>query len=517
MSNMNGSTEDSPTGADVSSGQFFVRGARARRRLALALALGLGVAAAMTLSTGPAAASPILELIGGLGGGGFNARVVGVGPDATYFNPSLLPEQKNSVDVFVFGIGNTLTIDVNERPAGVDLADSIYDAWLSDGAGGVTPLDNPPLATGDLSPRQIDNGLTNFKSYAAFGVVKSILGEKLVFGFYGAVPTGQIQSHNVFYNDEREQFFSNSLRFELYDDRLALSSFSFAFGSKINDKLSVGLGFVGAIDTSATTPVYVPDGADLGNVYLGQNLSVDTKLAPHFGASLTPRKDLRITAAVHTPSQVSVVGSNDIRLPNGTVNRQEFAFTHGYEPLTIGLGASFDTFECREKRITVVGSVLWRNWSSYLDRHSEQPAETWNDKLMYSLGGRYRMADTEIFADAVYAPTPVPDQIGRENYVDNTRVGVTAGINADTKILGTELRGGFFIQAHRLLSRSVEKDPNAENPVVDEFPDNSVNPFVDPDVLLPEAQGLQTNNPGYPGYSHGGFMIAAGINARLEF
>ena len=321
----------------------------------------------------------------------------------------------------------------------------------------------------------------------------------------------------MFYNDEREQYFSNSLRFELYDDRLALSSFSFAFGSKINDKLSVGLGFVGAIDTSATTPVYVPDGADLGNVYLGQNLSVDTKLAPHFGAALNLRKGLRITAAVHTPSQVSVVGSNNIRLPNGTENRQEFSFTHGYDPLTIGVGASFSTFECREKRISVVGSVTWKNWSSYLDRHSEEPTQTWDDTLLFSVGGRYRLADTEIYADAIYAPTPIPEQTGRENYLDNTRVGITSGINADTKILGTELRGGFFIQAHRLLSRSVDKDPNADTPVVDEFPDNSVDPFVDPDVLLPEAQGLQTNNPGYPGYTHGGFIIAAGVNARMEF
>ena len=133
-----------------------------------ALLAGLGLLLVPILAPGPAAASPILELVGGLGGGGFNARVVGVGPDATYFNPSLLPDQANSVDVFIFGIGNTLSIDVNDRPAGVDLSDSIYDAWLSDGAGGVSPLENPPLATGDLYPRQDNDGLTDFQSYAAF-------------------------------------------------------------------------------------------------------------------------------------------------------------------------------------------------------------------------------------------------------------------------------------------------------------------------------------------------------------
>ena len=48
----------------------------------------------------------------------------------------------------------------------------------------------------------------------------------------------------------------------------------------------------------ATTPVYVPDGSDLGSVYLSQNLAVDIALAPNFGAVLTPWKRWRFTTAV---------------------------------------------------------------------------------------------------------------------------------------------------------------------------------------------------------------------------
>lgn len=494
-----------------------VRAVSPRRRPGRLLPTPLGISLTVMLFPGLALASPILELVGGLGGGGFNARVVGAGPGATYFNPALLPDQKNSVDVFIFGIGNTLSIDVNDRPAQADISAAIYDAWLSDGAGGITALNDPPLATADLPPRQGNGGLTGFKTYHAFGAVKHILDDKLVFGFYAAVPAGQIQSHNVFYNDEREQFFSNSLHFELYDDRLALSTFAFAFGSNITDRLSIGLGFVGAIDTSANTPVYVPDGADLSSVYLGQQLSVNTKLAPHFGAALRLHKYARLTAAVHTSSQVTVVGSNDIRLPNGTINQQQFTFTHGYNPLTIGIGAAVDAFQCRDKRVSVVGSLRWRNWSSYINRQSEQPTDPWSDTVEISLGGRYRVAKTEVFTDMIYAPTPVPDQTGHDNYLDNTRIGITAGMNVGATLLDLKVRGGFFIQAHQLIERTVTKDPNAANPVIDEFPDNSVNPFVDPDVLLPEAQGLQTNNPGYPGFSHGGVIVAAGVNARLEF
>jgi long-chain fatty acid transport protein len=479
-------------------------------RFALASLLACTLAA-------PASASPLLELIGGTSGGGFNARVVGSGPEATYFNPALLAGQVESFDVVLFGMGNTLSINAYERPDGVDLAPSIYDAWLGDGMGGITPLPNPPLATRDLAPRQGDSGLTGFKSYIGFGAIKHIVGQKLVFGFYGALPTSQIQGHNVFYADEREQYFSNSLRFELYDDRLTMPSFVFALGSRVSELLSVGVGFVGVIDTVASTPVYVPDGADLGSVYLGQSLTVDAKAAPHFGAELRPGRGVRVTASAHTPSSVEVQGSNRIRLPNGTIALQEFRFTHGYQPLAVALGGAWDTLDCPGRRVTVVGSAVWRHWQSYKDRHSEQPLDPWNNTLSLSVGGRYRTGETEFFADATYVPSPVPDQTGRQNYVDNTRLGLLAGIKGHTRMLGSRVSGGFFLQGHRLLERSVEKDLDAANPVFDEFPDNAVNPTVDPRAFLPEAQGLQTNNPGYPGFSSSGFVIAAGVSMRMNF
>lgn len=464
-----------------------------------------------------AAASPLLELVGGLGGGGFNARVSGVGAEVAYFNPALLASQIESLDVYLFGLGNTLAIDVQDRPASADVADSIYGAWLSDGMGGVTPLPNPPLATSDLAERQANNGVTGFQSYLGFGVVKHIIRDRLVFGFYGTIPAGELQGHNVFYADEREQYFSNSLRFELYDDRLTLNTFSFALGSRVNDMLSLGVGFVAAIDTNATTPVYVPDGADLGNVYLDQRLSVESNLAPHFGASLALRRGLRVTAAVHTPAEISVKGSNDIRLPNGNIAQQAFSFTHGYEPLTIALGASVDAWACEDRRLVLAANATWRGWSSYLDRHSNEPLDPWQDTVSASMGGRYTMGETEVFFDATLVPSPVPDQTGRTNYVDNTRLGFSGGIRADTRVLGSNVSGGFFIQGHRLLARSVTKDAAAEHPVIDEFPDNAVDPLVDANQPLPEAQGLQTNNPGFPGYESRGFIIAAGVDVRLAF
>ena len=52
------------------------------------------------------------------------------------------------------------------------------------------------------------------------GLVTPVLRERLVLGLFAMIPLGKFTTANAFYNDEREQFFSNSLHPELYGDRL---------------------------------------------------------------------------------------------------------------------------------------------------------------------------------------------------------------------------------------------------------------------------------------------------------
>jgi long-chain fatty acid transport protein len=73
-----------------------------------------------------------------------------------------------------------------------------------------------------------------------------------------------------------------------------------------------------------------------------------------------------------------------------------------------------------------------------------------------------------------YKPTPVPAQTGRTNYVDNDRIGA---------------------------SLSVEYGVSPAL-VTDEVPDDAIlagEPVVG-------REGLQTNNPGSPGFSSAGFI-----------
>ena len=52
--------------------------------------------------------------------------------------------------------------------------------------------------------------------------------QRLALGLHGLIPNGEFTKLRAFYNDEREQYFSNSLHPELYSDRMTALSLAFA-------------------------------------------------------------------------------------------------------------------------------------------------------------------------------------------------------------------------------------------------------------------------------------------------
>jgi len=129
------------------------------------------------------------------------------------------------------------------------------------------------------------------------------------------------------------------------------------------------------------------------------------------------------------------------------------------------------------------------------------------------VGGRFLWRDRHLTADLGYVPSPVPAQTGRTNYVDNARLVASLGLEGPVKFLGRDLEAGINLFGSYFLPREVTKDPGAANPVRDEFPDDA----VDLGTGLPAegAIGLQTNNPGYPGWKSTGYMLGAGATFRI--
>jgi hypothetical protein len=185
-------------------------------------------------------------------------------------------------------------------------------------------------------------------------------------------------------------------------------------------------------------------------------------------------------------------------------------------PRTFGLGTAVDVSRGPSHTVTLAGSLRYALWSDYQDRHGERPEDgdpglAFKDVFAGTAGVRYETGPLHTFADLNYQPTPVPPQTGRRNYVDNDRVGAILGSDYEFPLFGLSFRAGAQAQAHRLLHRHQTKD-NAR--IVDELPDDAVDESGQP---VPGAGGLQTNNPGWPGFASEGWILGGAITLALLY
>jgi hypothetical protein len=454
-----------------------------------------------------------MEIIGATTGGNqITARVLSHGSAATYFNPSLLPEATPKLEAGLFGLAVQSNITLKARPAGVDVPTSIYS----------TDAPGRPLATVDLPNPRANTDADSNVVYAAIGMVRPLAGKALVFGFHAFLPVRAFLDQKGFFADEREQYFSNQLHFELLGDRLNVSSIAFALGSQLNDWISIGAGIDVAIFTVSKVTVYVPDGSDQSHVLLAPDIHTDSKFKPYFAATLHPTTRSSVVATLHFPFANNTQGENDLRFwnytyPNGQTSVQQvYTISQGSEPLRFALGGSYSGTRLPDGRAPweVGVQLLAERWSQYYTRQGVHPLDTWNNTVSIALGGGFLWRERHVTADIGYVPSPVPDQTGRTNYVDNSRLVASAGIEGAVKFLGRDLEAGVTFFGSYFLPREVSKDPNAAHPVLDEYPDNATNILTR--LPVTDAAGLQTNNPGYPGWKSTGYMLGAGATFRIS-
>ena len=462
-------------------------------------------------------ANPALETLG-LGLHPFSARILATGAEAAYFAPALLPHIEEGLSLGFLLLSDDLDTTLLKRSSSADISESIYKAWQPKTDGGLEPLRFRPIPTAALSTRRNEDGGA-LRSYLTVGITKRLADKHLALGVLAMLPTSTFQEQSSRFPDEREQFFSNGLAHELYGDRLGMMGIVVGLGGAITDWLSWGAGLTLGLATSTVNPVYVPDAADQSNILITTDTGVDTSFSPHLSLLVSPSDNVRLTASFQHNKKSETRGTNRLKFWNYDYPEgedaviQTFKFTNGYDPMTLALGASI-SFPCDDQRAWRFGSELrWRQWSGYVDRISKKPDVEWDDTVSIALGGRYETDGAAFSFDVGWTPSPVPDQAGAENYVDEDRLGMAAGLEADIDILGTKMKGQIGVQVHRLMPRETKKRDDAAFPVRDEFPDDAV------DILtgegFPEAAGLQTNNPGWPGWSSAGWLLSAGVSLKI--
>jgi long-chain fatty acid transport protein len=411
-----------------------------------------------------------------------------------------------------------------ERPQGGRYPHyGIPTRWLEEGRPGEPDSSTSPAETAAPGrPRQAGGSSHNVRTYQAIGLVQKLLGGRVGLGVYALIPYSTFTGAAAFYSDEREQYFSNSLHPELYADRLTATSLAFGLGARLWPWLAVGGSFTLGLRTRAVTPTYLTDIGQFQNIRVDSDVKVNTALAPHFGAVVTPVPGTRLVATVHTPQKFEVATDFGFLVSNGLAQSASIGFTHSYLPWTFGLGGEHvvSSGASSGARLSFAALATYALWSQYLDRHSDRPAEAWSNTVSAVLGLRLRRGGARGFLDLTYVPTPVPDQAGRSNYVDSDRLGASLGWDYQLALtaLGARLRLGLQAQAHHLLARQTLKrapgtDDRGGPPVLDEVPDDA----VESGQPLRGREGLQTNNPGWPGYAVSGWIVGAGVNLTLGF
>ncbi|HTE44563.1 MAG TPA: hypothetical protein VK636_04900 [Gemmatimonadaceae bacterium] len=484
-----------------------------------------------------ASASPLQDFIGDTGSSAaMQARTVPGGSAAAYFNPALLSDAPASVTVGLVILNEGYGIELDGRP-GTEFA--IPEGIETFGHADTKRFDNYPIATNllqngrkmdarraefDPRPRQGAGSGHGTRSYETVGLVVKLFHDRATIGFHGLIPNGEFTKMRAFFNDEREQYFSNSLHPELYSDRMLALSMALGLGIKLSDRLSIGAGATFALKAAVIAGAYVADTGNLGAIQLDMDASVNIGISPHFGVSYKPTDRLRLTATAHTPQRVELGTSFKFLLANGIEQSSGLTFVLDYTPWQIGLGASYDILQEKAQTLTVAATALYADWSSYIDRHGEKPspAFAWANTLSPTVGLRYRLGDVSTSLDLSYTPTPVPLQRGRTNYVDNDRASGGLGAKYDFQLFGSAMSVGAQLQVSRLVPRHQAKlaTPTradgavlAPDRVKDELPDDAQK-SGDP---VAGAEGLQTNNPGWPGFASGGWILAAALYLSLAF
>lgn len=502
----------------------------ASRRAAFA-ALLLASSGAPPLVPRAAQASPLLELVGGVqGDGGLNARATRAGAASAYFNPAFLTRARPSLEAGVFLLNDRISLRLDERPgASADVPVGVQNAASPSGASLPSyALPTSWLEDGQLDlparPRQQAGSSDELRGYLVLGGVAQWFEGRLALGLYTMIPSGEYTGASAFFADEREQYFTNSLHAELYSDRLTATSLAFAAGVALGERLSLGLGATLALAARATTPTFLNDISRFRDLRIAADVGVDVALAPHAGLVYDASERLTLTLTLHAPQQFEVSTDFTFLVANGIYQRAQIGFIHHYLPLQIGAGASYQLYRQGDDSLLLVGGVLYARWSQYRDRHAERPLEpyAWYDTVTPSIGARLRRGRLRALFDAVCQPTPVPEQTGRSNYIDNTRLGTSAGAELTWPLAAGELVLGLRAEVHGLLARATRKlarstplgDANDSSDfVLDEVPDDAV-AGAEP---LAGREGLQTNNPGWPGFESGGWVLGASAFVRYEY
>lgn len=347
----------------------------------------------------------------------------------------------------------------------------------------------------------------------------NLFSPNITFGAVAFLPTTGLGSLSTHYNDEREQFFSNSLDYELIGERLRTSQILVGMGIRFLKHFAVGGSVKIMIGSHSDAYTYIPES---NSQYINLKGSGETKLSYIISGTYHSNWGLSASLIYREHSYARFHGITEIQV-NGTEGSSDYPeyrkmdLILDYSPRQVVLSLGF-----MRPKFFVTGDIGWYQWSKYLDNHDRNP--DFKDTFSPAIGGGYRiLKNTMLMAGFRYIPTPVKDLSGRYNYVDNNTVVIATGLRHKISLGKSMLSVGGLLQLQLLVPRKVVKSIHKPYPVCksgetrlcDEVPDD----LIDPTTGKPEPQekGLQTGNPGFPGFYSGGWYLVMAGEVQWEY
>ena len=483
-----------------------------------------------------------------------------------YTNPALMSRFPDSAFIGVSYWKPDMTISLMPKPAGTDIPLTIYNSKMGT-LGAEKDLAQP---TKFLRNQRGNTHSNDNYAYVTFGTTMSMGIKGFRFGNLMSIPIDSMHIANLhtYHSTEYEQYFSNRVHFTNFGewnkmiDGLMGASYSPPFAPWMSLGVSLRIG----MSTVAQADLYMPDPTKQDYSLMNNNTSMELALKPIIGVQFEPLKWMSIGLTWRYRSYMNINGggvaesyhltetSSEYTVLRRANQKQKFALDYEPQEVTGALGFKTHGF-------TTNLSATWNMWKYYLDSHHQAPQIAalwpyspynfapnspssfdpyvtqaadgslslsksakkkinkfkWKDTVTLAWGGQYDYIErpglkTQIRAGYSWIQSPVPAQVGRTNYADNDTMGFTLGHRVDFTLMKQKFGVDFAIQYWRMLKRTVYKDP-AQIP--DEFYDGSTTKSKD--LPMSEAKGLQTNNPGFPGYTLSGYTVATSVTLRYEF
>jgi tRNA uridine 5-carboxymethylaminomethyl modification enzyme len=404
---------------------------------------------------------------------------------------------------FVGGI-NQLGIRLSERPSGYDPSDLGEASPVIPYKYRLTKRHNPSRPP-DVLGFEIGTTISPFYDWVKLGVL-------------AYVPLTGLGRQYTYFADEREQYFSNTLHYELYGEQLISQQVFVGASVQPLKWLALGLGFRLMPSSKSNVMVLLPNTVD--QTQQEMNLRVETGF--HLGAIAGIMTSLfedrfRFAFTFRDKIDMSFKGKTEVQM-KGFEDTSEYPF---YQPVSfmilflprqVAYGAGYKS---RYFKLTL--DLTWSQWSEYTDNH-DQPAG-FQDTINYSIGGEYMPSQWfKLRGGFGFHPSPVPPQTERTNYIDNDIyiIGLGAVFNVD--VYGKNLEINVFSQFQFASDLQTVKNVHSQYPscaageknLCDEVPDDLKDPVSG--KVIEGASGLQTGNPGWPGFSSGGWIGLTGVH-----